>query len=172
MRKSTAKKVALYGVLTALALVLSWLEAQIPAFFAVPGLKLGLTNIVVLLALYCIGPKSALAVNGVRILLVSFLFGNGISLLYSLVGGMLSTVIMILLKKTGKFRIVTVSIAGGISHNVGQILTAMVLLQTANLAWYLLILWFAGLAAGAAVGLIGAVLCSRLKKFLAEGGQS
>lgn len=172
MRKSTAKKVALYGVLTALALVLSWLEAQIPAFFAVPGLKLGLTNIVVLLALYCIGPKSALAVNAVRILLVSFLFGNGISLLYSLVGGMLSTVIMILLKKTGKFRIVTVSIAGGISHNVGQILTAMVLLQTANLAWYLLILWFAGLAAGAAVGLIGAVLCSRLKKFLAEGGQS
>ena len=166
MRNRAAKTVALYGILTAVALVLSWLEAQIPAFFAVPGMKLGLTNIVVLVALYCMDVKSALIINVVRILLVSFLFGNGVSLLYSLAGGVLSTVVMILLKKTGKLKIVTVSIAGGICHNIGQILVAMALLQTANLAWYLLVLWFAGLAAGAVIGIIGGMLCERLKKVI------
>ncbi len=166
MRNRAAKTVALYGILTAVALVLSWLEAQIPAFFGVPGMKLGLTNIVVLVALYCMDVKSALIINVVRILLVSFLFGNGVSLLYSLAGGVLSTVVMILLKKTGKLKIVTVSIAGGICHNIGQILVAMALLQTANLAWYLLVLWFAGLAAGAVIGIIGGMLCERLKKVI------
>ncbi len=115
--------------------------------------------------------KSALIINVVRILLVSFLFGNGVSLLYSLAGGVLSTVVMILLKKTGKFRIVTVSIAGGVCHNIGQILVAMALLQTTNLAWYLLILWFTGLAAGAVIGVIGAILCRRLKGVLSGGGR-
>ncbi len=168
MKKSSGKVVALYGMLAALALVLSWLEAQIPAFFAVPGMKLGLTNIVVLLALYCIDTKSALIINAVRILLVSFLFGNGVSLLYSLAGGMLSTIIMILLKKTGKLNIITVSIVGGVCHNVGQILVAMALLQTTNLAWYLLVLWFTGLGAGAVIGIIGGQLCKRMKKILSE----
>ena len=172
MKKNVTKTIALYGMLTALALVLSWVEAQIPAFFAVPGMKLGLTNIVVLLALYCIDTKGALVINVVRILLVSFLFGNGVSLLYSLAGGVLSTVVMILLKRIGKLRIVTVSIAGGISHNIGQILVAMLLLQTTNLAWYLLILWFSGLGAGAVIGIIGGILCSRLKQYISGGNFS
>lgn len=166
MKHNPGKIVALYGILAALALVLSWLEAQIPAFFAVPGMKIGLTNIVVIVALYCMDIKSAIIINFVRILLVSFLFGNGISLMYSLAGGMLSTLIMILLKRIGKLRIITVSIVGGIMHNIGQIIVAMILLQTTNIAWYLLILWFTGIGAGAVVGIIGGELTKRVKRVI------
>lgn len=166
MDKRPGKTAALYGILAALALVLSWIEAQIPAFFAIPGMKIGLTNIVVIAALYCMSTKSALIINVVRILLVSFLFGNGVSLLYSLAGGVLSTVVMILLKKTGKLRVITVSIVGGITHNIGQIIVAMLLLGTTDLAWYLLILWFTGIGAGAVVGIIGGELCKRAEHII------
>jgi len=160
--KASAKTAAKYGMLIALALVFSYLEAQIPSFFPVPGMKLGLTNIIVLLSLYRMGWKSAMAVNVLRIVLVSFLFGGISAMIYSLAGGMLSTIVMILLKKTDRFRIVTVSIAGGISHNVGQIIVAVFALNTVGIAWYLTVLWFSGLASGALIGIIGAELVKRL----------
>ena len=167
------KKVAVYGLMIALALALSYLESQVPAFFAVPGMKLGLTNIVVLLALYLMGPGSALTVNLLRILLVSLLFGNGMGLAYSAAGGLLSGLTMILLNKTGRFSMTAVSVAGGVMHNAGQILVAMALLQTHAIAWYLLILWFTGIAAGAVIGLLGSLLCGRLERFVRlEGGRS
>lgn len=158
------RAVTQYGILIALAMVLSYVESTIPAFFAVPGMKLGLTNIVVLLALYLKGPKSAVAINVLRILLVSFLFGNGMSLAYSLAGGLLSGTLMILLKQTGRFGVVTVSICGGIAHNIGQIIVAMIVMETSALAWYLLVLWFTGLATGAVIGLIGGELIRRMQK--------
>ena len=158
MASTKNRKLALYGLLTALALILSYVEGQIPAFFAVPGMKLGLTNIVVLLALYCMGAKSALAVNFVRIVLVSILFGNGVSFWYSLAGGLLSGAVMIALKKCGRFSVLAVSISGGIAHNIGQITAAMVLLQTAALGWYLLLLWFTGLLSGAVIGVLGGIV--------------
>lgn len=157
----TTKRITQFGLLIALALVLSYIEAQVPAFFAVPGMKLGLTNVVVLFALYGIDEKAALGINLVRILLVGFLFGNGVSILYSLAGGILSTLVMIALKKIGLFRIVSVSVAGGVAHNVGQILVAMLLLETTSLAWYLLVLWFSGIAAGIVIGIIGAEVLKR-----------
>lgn len=160
--KASAKTAAKYGMLIALALVFSYLEAQIPSFFPVPGMKLGLTNIIVLLSLYRMGWKSAMAVNVLRIVLVSFLFGGISAMIYSLAGGMLSTIVMILLKKTDRFRIVTVSIAGGISHNVGQIIVAVFALNTVGIAWYLTVLWFSGLASGALTGIIGAEFVKRL----------
>lgn len=160
--KASAKTAAKYGMLIALALVFSYLEAQIPSFFPVPGMKLGLTNIIVLLSLYRMSWKSAMAVNVLRIVLVSFLFGGISAMIYSLAGGMLSTIVMILLKKTDRFRIVTVSIAGGISHNVGQIIVAVFALNTVGIAWYLTVLWFSGLASGALTGIIGAELVKRL----------
>lgn len=160
--RNHTKKIALYGILIAAALVFSWLEAQIPPFFAFPGMKLGLTNIVVLLTLYKLGSGSAMAVNVLRIALVSMLFGGMMAMVYSLAGGMLSTAVMILLKKTGKFRLVTVSIAGGVSHNVGQIAAAMLLLNTSGIAWYLTVLWFTGLASGALIGILGSELVKRL----------
>ena len=162
------KTIARYGLLIALALILSYAEAQIPAFFAVPGMKLGLTNLVVLLALYLMGSGSAVTINMIRIVLVALLFGNGMSLAYSAAGGLLSGGVMILLKKTGRFSVVTVSIAGGVMHNAGQILVAMVLLGTGSLAWYLLILWFTGIASGAVIGILGGLLCGRLEKYAGQ----
>jgi heptaprenyl diphosphate synthase len=158
------KKIAQYGLLIALALILSYVEAQIPAFFAVPGMKLGLTNVVVLFALYSMGEKSAVTVNLLRIFLVSLLFGNGMSLAYSISGGLLSGLMMILLKKSGRFHILTVSVAGGVAHNVGQILAAMALLGTTMVGWYLLVLWFTGIGSGLVIGLLGGELCRRLEK--------
>ncbi|MDO4174322.1 MAG: Gx transporter family protein [Eubacteriales bacterium] len=156
------KHLAFYGMLAALALVLSYIEAMVPAFFAVPGMKLGLTNLVVLVALYRMGAKQAMVINLVRIVVSSMLFGTVVSLWYSLAGGLLSGVVMIALKKTGKFQPLTVSIAGGVMHNVGQILVAMLMMQTSAVAWYLLVLWISGIAAGAAIGVLGSWMLSRL----------
>lgn len=164
MTRDTKKteKVALRGMLVAAAMVLSWLEAQIPAFFAVPGMKLGLTNLVVLIALYKLGEKDALFINFLRILLVGLTFGNLFSLVYSLAGGMLSGIGMILLKKTGKFGVAGVSLAGGVLHNVGQILVAMIVLETGAVIYYLPVLWISGIAAGLVIGLISAQVIKRL----------
>ena len=157
-----SKMTAFYGLLTALALIMSYIEAQIPAFFAVPGMKLGLTNIVVLTALYLLGERSAVIINIVRIALAAAMFGNGVSFLFSLAGGCLSCLVMMLLKRTGRLSVVAVSAAGGVSHNVGQILVAMLMLHTAGLAWYLLILWFSGMASGLVIGILGGLLIRRL----------
>ena len=161
---SGAKQVARFGLLVALALILSYAESQIPAFFAVPGMKLGLTNVVVLAALYLLDWKSAWAINLLRILLAAILFGSAVSLAYSLAGGILSTAVMTALKGSGRFRTVTVSIAGGVTHNIGQILVAVFLLGTTAVAWYLPLLWFTGLASGAVIGFIGGELVRRLKR--------
>ena len=166
MKENKTRRIAQYGLLVALALILSYLEAQLPVFFA---MKLGLTNIVVLVALYGMGAGSAIVINLIRIFLVSVLFGNGMSLAYSLVGGLLSGAVMLLLKRTRKFSLLGVSIAGGIAHNVGQILTAMALLQTKALGWYLLVLWISGLVSGALIGVIGGELCRRLEQIKRKG---
>ena len=160
----TTRKIAQYGMMVALALIMSYIEAQIPAFVAVPGMKLGLTNIVVVAALYLLGTKSAMFINIVRIFLVSLLFGNTMSLAFSLVGGMLSTIIMIFLKKSDKFSTVGVSAAGGITHNIGQILVAVFLLNTSAIAWYLPILWISGIFSGIVIGIIAGIVTSRLVK--------
>ncbi|MBR1853164.1 MAG: Gx transporter family protein [Lachnospiraceae bacterium] len=164
MRDKKVGRVAAYGMLIALAMIFSYVESQVPVFLAVPGMKLGLTNIVVLFALYCIGTQSAVGVNVLRVVLTGVMFGNGFSLYYSLAGALLSGIVMIGLEKVGKFHLVTVSIAGGIAHNVGQILVAYVFLRSKALLGYLVVLWFTGLAAGAVIGVIGAVVCGRLQK--------
>ncbi len=157
-----AKRVARYGLLIALAMVLSYAETLIPAFFAVPGMKLGLTNLVVMIALYRMGSRDAIILNLLRIVLVSMTFGNAFSLLYSLAGGVLSGAVMILLKRTGRFGMMSVSVAGGIAHNVGQILMAMVVLETRQVGYYLLVLWWSGLAAGLVIGLVSYEITKRL----------
>lgn len=159
---SKTQKIALNGALAALAMILSYVEMQIPAFFAVPGVKLGLTNIVVLVALYVLGEKNAFFINVVRIVAVSMLFGNIMGFAFSIAGGMLSTLVMILLKKTSRFSVAGVSVAGGISHNVGQIIVAMILLNTKAIIWYLPVLWISGIVSGAIIGIVGALVCSRI----------
>ena len=166
MKKMSTRRITTYGILISLALILSYVEAQIPAFVAIPGMKLGLTNIVVLTALYSLDNKSAMFINIIRIIIVAILFGNAMSFAFSIAGGMLSTVVMMLLKKTNRFRIIGVSAMGGISHNVGQILTAMVLLGTKAIAWYLPVLWVSGIFSGVIIGVIGGLVCDRLPKNL------
>ena len=124
-----AKRVSLYGILVALAFIASYIEVLIPFNFHVPGMKLGLANIVVLIALYTGGARAGIMVSVIRIILVGFTFGNPYSAIYGLSGGILSFVIMFFLKKTDFFGIAGVSMAGGVAHNIGQLFCAMVLLK-------------------------------------------
>ncbi len=156
------KKLTIYGLLIALALVLSYVESLVPAFFAIPGMKLGLTNIVVVVALYKLDYKSAVAINIVRIILVAALFGNAATLAYSIGGGVLSLLVMIAIKRTGKFSIMTVSACGGIAHNLGQILVAMALLYTAEIGYYMIVLWFTGIITGLIIGEVSGMVVKRL----------
>ena len=128
------------GVFLALALICSYVESLIPISFGIPGVKLGLTNIVVVLMLYCIGAKEALAVSVCRIVLAGFLFGNLFSILYSLAGGLLSFLIMWAVKRTGKLGILPVSVCGGIFHNIGQLAVAALVVENYNVFYFVLFL--------------------------------
>ena len=158
-----SKQVARYALLTALAMALSWLESLVPLSMAVPGMKLGLTNIVVVFALYRMSLRDAAALSLVRVLLVSMTFGNAYSFAYSLAGAVLSLAVMAGLKKTDKFSILGVSAAGGVCHNLGQLLVAIAVLGTARLGWYLPALAAWGTAAGAAIGAAGGLVIRRVK---------
>ncbi len=159
-----AKKIAHLGLFTALAMILSFVESQIPALVAIPGIKVGLPNIAIVFLLYRIGTKEAIAVSFVRVFLVSLLFGNLQVLTFSLAGAALSMLGMILLKKTNWFSVITVSIVGGILHNVGQILAACLWTQTAEVALYLPVLLISGMLTGGLIGLAAGILVNRLRK--------
>ena len=161
-KKLTTRQVAEYGLLVALAMVLSYVEYLIPFSSAVPGVKLGLANIVVIFALYRLGPGPAAVISFVRVLLMTFMFGNAFALLYSMSGAVLSLTVMLLLKKTGKFSAVGVGAAGGVTHNIGQILCAMVVLETEKLAYYLPVLLVSGTLAGIGIGIVGGILIKRI----------
>ena len=152
-----------YALLVALAMVLSWLESMVPLSLAVPGVKLGLANLVVIFALYRLGPRQAAVISLVRVLLVTLTFGNAFGFAYSLAGAALSLGVMIPLRRSGKFSLLGVSIAGGVCHNIGQILVAMAVLGTAELLWYLPALLAAGTAAGICIGAAGALVTARVK---------
>lgn len=159
------KFIAFAGVSIALAMVLAYIEVIIPPLFpAIPGIKMGLPNIVIVFLLYRRGPAFAAIVSLLRILLVSMLFGNAMALMYSLAGGILSLLVMILLRKLNFLSAVGVSVAGGVTHNVGQILIAMLLLDTAELGYYLVILTVTGTISGILIGLCGAALIKRVPK--------
>ena len=158
-----SRQIARYALLVALAMVLSWLERLVPISTAVPGVKLGLTNLVVIFALYRMGLRDAVMISLVRVLLVSMTFGNAYSFFYSLVGAVLSMAVMVLLKRSGKFSVLGVSVAGGVCHNIGQILVAMTVLETAGLIYYLPVLMISGTAAGICIGILGAVITERIK---------
>uniref|UniRef100_UPI003FED5E72 Gx transporter family protein n=1 Tax=Roseburia sp. TaxID=2049040 RepID=UPI003FED5E72 len=155
-------KVAYMGVFLALALICSYVESLIPISFGIPGVKLGLTNIVVVLMLYCIGAKEALAVSVCRIVLAGFLFGNLFSILYSLAGSLLSFLIMWAVKRTGKLGILPVSVCGGIFHNIGQLAVAALVVENYNVFYYLPVLLLAGAATGLAIGVVAQELVIRI----------
>ena len=163
--KNKSKTISFLGLCTALALVLSYVEAMIPPVFpAVPGIKMGLPNIVLIFVLYRHGGAKALAVSLMRVVLVSILFGNGMAFLYSLAGAFLSMGVMVLLKRTNLLSTVGVSVAGGVAHNLGQVLMAMLLLETTELIYYLSVLSITGTMAGILIGLCGASLVRKIPK--------
>lgn len=155
-------KLVLLSILTSLALILSYVEAVLPPIFsAVPGIKLGFPNILIIFILYRMGIREAAAVSFLRIALSALLFGNPITFVYSFAGAFLSLTAMAILKKTDLLSTVGVSIAGGVLHNLGQILVAMALLSTAEIGYYMVVLAVTGTLAGFFVGLCGAFLVKR-----------
>ena len=156
-----AKRVTVMAMCIALAMILSYVESQIPSP-GIPGVKLGLANLVVVFALYRLGWKEAAGISLLRVFLVSLLFGHAASLAYSASGAALSLVGMILLKKMDKLSCVAVSVIGGVLHNAGQILMAWALMG-ANVVWYLPVLILSGTVAGVAIGLVSAILVKRIK---------
>ena len=164
-REQKVKKVANYGVLVTMALVASYVETLIPISLGVPGAKIGLANLITIVALFLMGWKDAFAISIIRIVLAGFLFGNLFAIFYSLAGALLSLLIMMLLKKL-EFGTVAVSCAGGVAHNIGQISFAALLVENSRLFYYLPILLIAGVLAGIVIGIIGGELIKRLKGVL------
>lgn len=156
-------RAAYFGVFTALALIFSYVETLIPISFGVPGVKLGLANLLTVIMLYKRNAKEALLLSVVRIVLSGFIFTGMSVILYSLAGGLLSLLVMTLLKRTKAFSVIGVSIAGGISHNIGQLLVAMAVVETYQVGYYLPVLLIAGALTGLLIGIISSEVLKRLK---------
>ena len=156
-------RAAYFGVFTALALILSYVETLIPIRFGAPGIKLGLANLIIVIVLYKTDWKEALVLSVTRILLAGFIFGNMFSILYSLAGGVLSLAVMAVFIRSGRFSVTGVSMAGGVAHNIGQLVTAMFAVSTYQVGYYLPVLLIAGLVTGALIGLTADAVLRRIR---------
>lgn len=162
--KERTKKTALLGVIAAVALILAYVEAMIPPLWAaVPGVKMGLPNLVIIFVLYRFGFKDAVSVSLIRLFVVALLFGNVMTLAYSAAGAALSLVLMAILKKTNRFSTTGVSVVGAVSHNLGQIIVAIFLFETVQLGYYMIVLAMTGTIAGVFIGIGSNLLITRLK---------
>ncbi len=161
MRNNT-RRLAQIALVISFALILSFIESRIPAFVAIPGVKVGLANIAVIFMLYKFGIKEAITVSLIRVIIVSVLFGSFVSLLYSIAGAVLSFAVMLLLKYLTPLKEITVSVAGGIMHNVGQIIVASIMLETNVVVYYLPFLILSGTVAGIVVGVTAALLIKKI----------
>lgn len=156
-------RAAYFGVFIALALIFSYVETLIPIYFGIPGIKLGLANLLVLIVLYKRNAKEALLLSIVRIVLAGFMFTNLFSIVYSLAGGILSLAVMKFLKERGIFSVMGVSIAGGVMHNMGQLLVAMLVVETYRVGYYFPVLLIAGMLTGLLIGVAANEVLKRLK---------
>lgn len=159
-----SKTVARIGMCVSLAMIFSYIEVLIPFHFGIPGVKLGLANIVIVIGLFFLEIREVFLISIVRILLMGLLFGNGASLLYSLAGGFLSLAGMFLLKRIQKFSVTGISVAGGVLHNVGQILMAAILMESGSILYYLPVLLAAGVVTGLLIGLLSAKVITAAQK--------
>ena len=157
------KKLTALSIAVALSMMLSFIETLIPPLVAVPGVKIGLSNVVTVFLIYIYGWREAGCVSFVRVALSSVLFGSPVSFIYSLSGAVLSFAVMVLMKKLGFFSEIGVSVLGGVFHNVGQIIVACLIMENAAIAAYLPPLLISGTLAGVAVGTLAGVLTVKLK---------
>lgn len=163
--KTDTKKLTLIGLLASVALILSFIETLLPPLYSfAPGVKIGLPNVIILFALYRLSLKEAALVSAVRLILSALLFGSAVSFAYSLAGAALSLTVMWAVKKFGLFSTWSVSILGAVCHNLAQVAVAAVLMNTKELFLYLPVLAISGILTGIAVGLVSALLISKLKK--------
>ena len=158
-------RAAYFGVFTALALIFSYLESLIPIQFGIPGIKLGLANLLTVILLYKRNAKEAMLLSAVRVILSGFMFGNLFSIVYSLAGGIMSLLVMAVLKRSGKFSVIGVSTAGGVSHNIGQLLVAMAAVRTYRVGYYFPVLLIAGVLTGLLIGTAAEQVLKRLENF-------
>ena len=163
MRNKKTLQLTTMAFIIAFAMILSFVESRIPAFVAIPGVKVGLANIAVIFTLYKLGIKEAITVSIIRVLLIAMLFGSAVSMIYSICGAVLSLLTMILLKKLTPLTEVAVSVTGGVMHNVGQIAAASFMLSTNVVIYYLPFLLVSGTIAGVVVGIASAILIKRVK---------
>lgn len=150
--------------MAAMALIFSYVEVLIPFTIGIPGIKLGIANIVVIIALYYLNAKYALTINIVRVLIAGLLFNGLFGALYSLAGALVSFVVMVLLKKTNIFSVVGISMAGGVAHNLGQILVAAVLVANIKIFIYFPVLIISGVITGAIIGILAGLILRKLPK--------
>nr|WP_202031217.1 Gx transporter family protein [Dorea phocaeensis] len=146
-----------------MALIFSYVETLIPISFGIPGVKLGLANLIIVIALYKMRLSEAYLLSVVRVVLSGFIFGNYFSIIYSLAGGLLSLTAMACLKKNDGFSVMGVSVAGGVCHNIGQLIVAMLVVETFSVAYYVPVLLVAGVATGLVIGLVANGMIRRLK---------
>lgn len=156
------RRIACLGLLIALAFVLSYVEFLLPLNIGIPGAKVGLANLVVMVALYTLGKKDALILSFVRVLLVGITFGNLAMMMYSLAGAGFSFIAMLIGKKTNLFSPVGVSVLGGVFHNVGQIIVAIIVLETSSLIYYMPFLIVIGTITGIVIGIISGMIIDRI----------
>lgn len=157
-------RVAYFGVFTALALIFSYIETLLPIPIAIPGIKIGLANLIIVFALYKLKIGEVVILSVVRVLLVGALFGNLFSVIYSMAGALVSLMVMYLLKRMEKFSVVGVSMVGGVFHNVGQLIVAGIVLESLSVIYYFPVLLIAGIVTGIVIGIIGKEVIKRLQK--------
>ena len=161
-KKTTAHTVALSAMLAALALIFSYIEAILPLNVGIPGVKLGIANLVIIIALSTLGFRYAMTINVLRILVAGLLFNGFFGAMYSLAGGVLSLCIMFLLKKTNLFSTIGISMAGGVAHNLGQLLVAALIVSTMKLFYYFPVLLFSGMISGILIGIVAHLVLKKL----------
>lgn len=169
-KPNTAKKVAIYGVFGSLAIIMAYLERLIPMPVPIPFVKIGLANIVVVMALYTFGIRAALAIAILRIGIVALLFGNPFSFAYSLAGGLASFVVMVVIQRTNFFGVVGVSVFGGVTHGVAQLAIGAILVQTIGLFYYSPVMIIAGVGTGMLIGYASGFALRNVKIIQRFGG--
>ncbi len=161
-----SKRIAFLGLFVALAFVLSYIEFMLPLNIGIPGAKIGIANLAVMVTLYTVGEKNAIALSIIRVVLVGLTFGNISMMMYSLAGAALSLFAMLLARRIGKFAMTGVSVLGGVFHNVGQIIVAMLVLETKSLFYYLPFLVIVGTITGVIIGIVSSLITTRVKKIM------
>ncbi len=159
-----SRRIAVCGMLLALVLVLGFVESQLPVAASVPGIKLGLSNGVLIFAVYMLNVPTGFLLMGLKVLLSGLMFGSPSAMMYAFAGGLLSMIVMSLLSRMKGLSPVVVSMAGGVSHNVGQVAMAMMILQTPQLLYYMAVLMVAGLVTGMATGFAATGIIRRFQK--------